>query len=211
MQKLIVSLCLALSCFLTLSGQQLAGTVWNGVHTPEYDTLRLEFGVNDTIYLEDSLLQDVPVAYYNLVAGQLNFTDLGRNSICQVVPATYEVEISRDSLKFIPVNDPCEDRLATLTEYKWSRSVEPVHRESLRGDISLYPNPNERSVMLGLPAWFDRSEYKIFRLSQQLIKKGEITREDPKIDVSAIPDGNYMLFLDINQQTYRLVIDQRYR
>lgn len=191
--------------------EELKGSVWMGLHEGAHDTVVIEFGVNDTIYLEDSILVDVPVATYQYVAGQLNFTDIGENSLCEMVPATYDLQINRDSLRFIPVTDPCEDRLAILTDYKWSRSNEAVHQNKLRGEISIYPSPYDLSVYLELPAWFDRSEYKIFRLSQQLMKQGEITSDNPKIDVGDIPDGNYILFLAINQQTYRLIIDQSLR
>ena len=182
-----------------------------GLYEGAHDTVVIEFATNDTIYLEDSILHDVPVATYEMVAGQLNFTDLGENSLCDMTPATYSVRIDDDRLEFVPVNDPCENRLAVLTEYEWTRSEEHVHNKVRTGEISIYPSPYDLSVYLDLPAWFDRSEYKIFRLSQQLVKQGEITREDPKIDVADIPDGNYILFLDINQQTYRLIIDQTLR
>lgn len=194
-----------------LSAQELMGSTWTGTFEPTRDTVIIEFALNDTIYLEDSILHDVPVATYEIVAGQLNFTDLGENSLCQMTPATYNVKISANRLEFIPVSDPCENRRLVLTEYEWSLSEEQVHNKVRTGDVSIYPSPYDLSVYLELPAWFDRSEYKIFKLSQQLMKQGEITRENPKIDVADIPDGNYILFLDINQQTYRLIIDQTLR
>jgi hypothetical protein len=210
--KFLKILCLSPILLSTLiSAQDLAGTTWIGIDDAPHDTVIIEFSLNDTIYLEDSILLDVPVATYEIVAGQLNFTDLGENSLCQMTPATYNIEIESDRLVFLPVNDPCENRRAVLTQYQWSLSEEHVHNKVRTGDISIYPSPYDLSVYLDLPAWFDRSEYKIFRLSQQLMKQGEITRESPKIDVSDIPDGNYILFLDINQQTYRLIIDQTLR
>ena len=202
------------ACLLSTSvvnAQDLQGSIWMGLYEGSHDTVIIEFALNDTIYLEDSILHDVPVATYEMVAGQLNFTDLGENSLCSMTPATYNLRAEDDRLEFIPVSDPCENRRAVLTEYEWFKSSEHIHNKVRSGNISIYPSPYDLSVYLDLPAWFDRSEYKIFRLSQQLMKQGEITRESPKIDVSDIPDGNYILFLDINQQTYRLIIDQTLR
>ena len=198
-------------CGFTSFAQEIVGSIWTGIFHDSRDTIAIEFATNDTIYLEDSILHDVPVATYEMVAGQLNFTDLGENSLCDMTPATYSLNIEGEGLEFVPVNDPCENRRAVLTQYEWTRSTEHIHNKVRSGEISIYPSPYDLSVYLDLPAWFDRSEYKIFKLSQQLVKQGEITREDPKIDVTQIPDGNYILFLDINQQTYRLIIDQSVR
>ena len=211
--RLLKIICLgALSLSTSLiCAQDISGSIWTGIHEASRDTIIIEFATNDTIYLEDSILHDVPVATYEMVAGQLNFTDLGENSLCDMIPATYSIRIDGEQLEFVPVNDPCENRLAVLTEYVWVRSMERVHNKVRSGHVSIYPSPYDLSVYLDLPAWFDRSEYKIFKLSQQLVKQGEITREDPKIDVADIPDGNYILFLEINQQTYRLIIDQSLR
>lgn len=209
MKQFILSLpFLSIFMFGQLEAQEIANRVWTGVSTGSHDTIHIEFAINDTIYLEDSIHHDVPVATYEIVAEQLNFTDLGENSICGSVPATYNINLNGDSLIFKPVNDPCEDRKSLLSSYHWYPSQEKVHHKKRGGEISIYPSPYDLSVYLSLPVWFDRSEYRIFRLSQQLMKQGLITRQDPKIDVSDIPDGNYILFLAVNQQTYRLVIDQ---
>ncbi len=203
----ILLLSVAILFQVSLSAQDLAGTSWTAINPEMRDTFSIEFGHNDTIYLEDSIHHDIATATYEVVAGQLNFIDLEGTSECHVTPATYRIEMSADSLKFVLVNDLCKARADILTSYKWVHAKYGLHKQVPKGSVSLYPSREQMTLFLNLPGWIDRSEFKIFKLSQQLMLAGEITRENPQIDLSTVPPGNYILFLAANQQTYRLVID----
>ncbi len=211
MHSKLVTLTLVLLHLTFLNAQELPGTTWTGIYAPTHDTISIEFGLNDTIYLEDSIFHDVAVASYEMVAGQLNFTDLEGTSECHITPATYQVEIGTDTLHFYEVNDLCSFRVGVLTNYKWIHAKHGLHKPIPKGDIELYPSRDEMTLFIELPGWFDRSEYKIITLSQQLMLEGEITREDPSIDVSTIANGKYIFYLAANQQTYRMVIGQQKR
>jgi len=81
-----------------------------------------------------------------------------------------------------------------------------LQQSHLAGNELLYPNPASDFIHLKMDKQYNILDYEITNLSGQIVLKGQLTNENPRINITTLPAGIYFLSCgDKNKKIFKVI------
>ena len=109
-----------------------------------------------------------------------------------------------DELAFHLGDEDCDAIYSDIHGIEEDGSSTPSTGSGTAGAFTIYPNPTNGILNVGLSHCGSRPEYRISNLMGQTVITGQIAGETQQIDVTALPKGMY--FITVGETTRKFVI-----
>jgi hypothetical protein len=188
---------------LSISSQTLSNTTWELYETSNTFYLYFHFGTDTLSYSNDDI-NYTNVSTFQEDGNNFSIIDLFSANACPVSDTgTYNFSIQNDTLKFTPINDPCDSRLEVLSTYHWVRLLTGIKSTNLLLTIEIYPNPVSDVISIKSNNYIQGSTYIIFDQFGRQVLTGKLTSKITSVNVEQLPRGLY--FLQIGEKSKQTV------
>ncbi len=174
---------------LSAQAQFLVNTTWS-LYDPEGAyLLDLTFGEDGLLYADVGF--PTAISEYVDTGNIVSITDL-TDDICTGT-GMYAYQIFADTLSFVMVSDPCEDRADIFLNYVWvGAGSTSIAAAGAAHNFEVYPNPSNGQVTVAL-ATAEPVHLRVFDIIGNLVHQVRLTDMNNQLDLGGLGKGSYVI------------------